>query len=217
MRDKQSSTDWSVWLRKARKAKDWTQEQMAATGGVKRTTYANYEAGTSTPPEELIARYLAAGVKPPAQEVGSPLFPMAGVPVPIPRGCPVPCSDWSDPLDADYEDFIEVDSFFAGKGRFACSIVGDSMYNLLHPGDLCIWQYDMVPKLGSVVIARSHTNEVTCAQLKHDGQQFILHKLNPRYEDAVSDSWVAIGYLVGVIRTDGSKRITVYDPNGIRP
>lgn len=216
MSGKQLGTDWSVWLRRARKSRDWTQAQMAEAAGIKRTTYANYEAGLSNPPESVIARLMSSGIQPPS-EVSNPMHPYPSVLVPIPEGPPVPCSDWSDPLDADYEDFIEVDPMFAGKGRFACRVAGDSMYDLLEQGDLCIWQADKLPKLGTVVIARNAMKEATCAQLKHDGEQFILHKLNPRYPDVVSDHWECLGYLVGIIRTVGSKRVMVFDPNGIRP
>lgn len=219
MGNKKPANDWADWLAKARRAKEWTQHQMADAVGIQRSTYANYELGS--PPrhgwEGVIAKFVALGIQPPPSEVGRPLHPYAAMLVPIPQGAPVPCSDWSDPLDAEYDQFVEVDSFFAGKGRFACPIIGDSMYDLLWPGDLCIWQHDMVPKLGTIIIARNSKNEATCAQLKHDGQHFVLHKLNARYDDATSDEWTALGFLVGILRVQGSKRITVYDPNGIRP
>jgi hypothetical protein len=188
---------------------------MAAAAGIKRTTYANYESGLSNPPESVIAKYLSQGIQPP--EVTKPLHPVGRILVPLPEAPAVPCSDWSDPLSVDYESFIEVDPIFALRGRFACRIIGDSMYPLLHPGDLCIWHAEPNPKLGTVIIARNGQNEATCAQLKHNGEQFVLHKLNPRYPDAESDHWASIGYLVGIIREEGSSYTTIYDPNGIRP
>lgn len=189
---------------------------MAEKLQIKRTTYLAYEYGRARIPAPVMQKLQAMGLDAPP-EVGNPLFP---VPVPrtlVPRGPAVPCSDWSDPLDTDYDDFEEVDSFMAGKGRFASEIVGDSMYDLLWPGDMCIWQQSHNPKLGTVVIAVNRERQATCAQLKHDGEQFILHKLNPRYPDAESDHWECVGFLVGIIRVQGTKRVTVFDPQGIRP
>lgn len=203
-------------LRAFRRRLDMTQEQMAEKLGLKRTTYTAYEQGLSNVPQAIFAQLQKMGFGA-APEVGNPLFPVAVPRTLIPRSPAVPCSDWSDPLDTDYTEFEEVDSFMAGKGRFACEVVGDSMYDLLWPGDMCIWQQSHNPKLGTVVIAVNRDRQATAAQLKHDGEQFILHKLNPRYPDAESDHWECVGFLVGIIRVQGTKRVTVYDPQGIRP
>ncbi len=203
-------------LRKFRRSSEWTQEQMADKLGLKRTTYTAYEQGIANIPQSVYRDLVRMGFEN-APELTAPLFP-APVPVSlIPRGPAVPCSDWSDPLDTDYNEFQEVDSFMAGKGRFACEVVGDSMYDLLWPGDLCVWQSSPAPKLGAIILAVNHEQQATAAQLKHDGTDYILHKLNPRYEDAKSDHWEPKGFLVGIIRTQGTKRVTVYDPMGIRP
>lgn len=91
------------------------------------------------------------------------------------------------------------------------------MYDLLWPGDKCIWQSAAHPKIGTVVIAVNAENQATVAQLKHDGTNYVLHKLNTRYPAVTSDEWECKGFLVGIIRVQGSKRIAVYDPEGIRP
>lgn len=189
---------------------------MAVKLGLRRTTYTAYEQGRANVPQAVYAQLQRMGLSDPA-DVASPTYPSPFPVSMIPRGPAVPCSDWSDPLDTDYNEYVEVDSFMAGKGRFSCEIVGDSMYDLLWPGDICIWQQSQNPKLGTVVIAVNRDKQATCAQLKHDGQQFILHKLNPRYPDAESDHWESVGFLVGIIRVQGTKRVTVFDPQGIRP
>lgn len=215
--------DWGLWLRRARKAREWTQERMATEGDIKRTTYTNYELGTSPVPKELIAKYFSKGIVPPAQspmvvrEVSQPLYPVPALSVPIPKGAPVPCSDWSDPLEAEYENFVEVPAELAGKGRFACEIMGDSMYDLLLPGDLAVFQSHNNPKLGTVIIAVNEQNQATCKQLLYNGAEFILHSVNKKYEDVTSERWEAAGFLVGIVRKDGSRSTTIYDPEGIRP
>lgn len=217
-----ANTEMGERLRALRTKLRLTQAKMAAQFDVDRETYKNWEYGAANLPKKfhaLLTRLEAGGLAAfEPTDLRKPLFPVPHLLVPIPRGPAVPCSDWSDPLEADYNDFTEVDPYMAeGKGRFACEIVGDSMYDLLWPGDLAIWQSEPHPKIGTVVIARTKLNEVTAAQLKHNGTDFVLHKLNSKYEDATADHWEAIGFLVGIIRVEGSKRVTAYDPNGIRP
>lgn len=193
-----------------------TQDEMAEKLGLKRSTYTAYEQERANIPfavfEQL--RKLGFGSIP---EVTAPSYPSPKPMTLIPMGPAVPCSDWSDPLDTDYDEWIEVDLFMSGKGRFACEIVGDSMYDLLWPGDVAIWQESRNPKLGTIVIAKNRDRQATAAQLRHDGEKFYLHKLNPRYPAVESDHWECLGYLVGIVRTQGTKRVTVYDPEGIRP
>jgi SOS-response transcriptional repressor LexA len=193
-----------------------SQEVLARDLGLTRSTYASYEQGAAAVPSAVLRRIEDMGFTT-VSEVGSPLGPL---PVPvtlIPKGPQVPCSSWSDPLDTDYNEFAEVDSYMAGKGRFSCEVVGDSMFDLIWPGDMCVFQSSQSPKLGSIVIARTPRNEATVAQLKHDGTSYVLHKLNPKYPPVTAEQWEVIGYLVGVIRIEGTRRTAVFDPSGIRP
>ena len=199
-----------------RKVLDLTQEQMADRLGLPRTTYTAYEQDRANIPQKVYDHLKKLGFGK-APEVTNPLYP-SPVPVTlIPKGPAVPCSDWSDPLDTEYHEYAEVDSYMAADGRFVTEMVGDSMYDLLWPGDVCVWQADKTPKLGSIVIAVSSDHRATCAQLKHNGKEFVLHKLNPKYDPAEADHWGCIGYLVGILRLQGTKRVSVYDPSGIRP
>jgi len=202
-------------LRRFRRKLDFTQEQMAERLKLKRTTYTSYEDERANLPPSVLSELRSLGFG--LAEVSAPQHPQ---PVPvtlIPRGPSVPCSDWSDPLDASFADFEEVDSYMAGKGRFACDVIGDSMYDLLWPGDKCVWQSSANPKLGTVVLATNGKHEATVAQLKHDGTDYVLHKLNAKYPPVTADHWECKGFLVGIIRIQGSKRVAVYDPEGIRP
>jgi SOS-response transcriptional repressor LexA len=199
-----------------RKVMDLTQEQMADKLGIPRTTYTAYEQERANVPHKVYEQLKKYGFGK-APEVTNPMYPS---PVPVtllPKGPPVPCSDWSDPLDSEYHEYAEVDSYLAGEGRFVTEMVGDSMYDLLWPGDVCVWQSTTQPKLGTTVIAVNRERQATCAQLRHDGKEFILHKLNPRYAPAEADHWECIGYLVAILRVQGTKRVSVFDPSGIRP
>lgn len=203
-------------LRRFRRGLDLAQEQMAERLGLKRSTYVSYEHEFANVPARVLRLMQAIGFGE-APEVSNPLFPS---PVPqslIPKGPAVPCSSWSDPLDTDYDDFQEVDSYMAGKGRFASEMVGDSNYDLIWPEDVCVWQSADSFKIGTMVLAVNSKLEATAAQLKHDGTDYILHKLNPKYEDVTSVHWKTVAYLVGIIRIQGTKRVAVYDPQGIRP
>lgn len=153
----------------------------------------------------------------PYSEVSTPSIPVSQSEVAMPYAGKISAGvkvDWTDPYES--EDFEFVPSSMTGKGRFSCRIDGDSMFDLLHPDDLCVFQSHMTPRLGLVVLYRHHDMTATIKQLKHDGTKFLLHPLNPAYEDCEAEGR-CIGYLVGVIRRWGTREITVYDPQGITP
>jgi SOS-response transcriptional repressor LexA len=186
-----------------------------------------WEAGKHDPPPEKIneaaralevpTAYLTTGKGEPGKETGTPLYPVSFPVVQIAYGGFVPAGDWIDPFET--EDLVEVDAKFDAPGRFAARIEGSSMFPLLHPDDLAIFQTYTTrrPQIGHVVLARrSHDNFVTVKQLAHDGQEFMLRALNPAHEDAVAPQWESIGFLIGIIRKRGSYQRSDYNPEGIR-
>jgi SOS-response transcriptional repressor LexA len=104
----------------------------------------------------------------------------------------------------------------AGRCRFACHVRTDSMYDLILPDDLLVFQAQDVPKLGAVVLWRTFDSRVAVKTLKHNGENYYLHSENPRYEDCLADGQ-QIGFLVGIIREIGSLRTTSFDATGFRP
>lgn len=122
--------------------------------------------------------------------------------------------NWSDPYESDDYEFVP--SVMAAQGRFCCRIDGDSMFDLLHPDDLCVFHPHKSPRLNLVVLYRHFDMTGTIKQLKHDGERFILHPTNPAYED-VHAQGDCLGYLVGIVRKWGSREVMVYDPDGITP
>ncbi len=185
----------------------------------------NWLMGENDPPAEMLPK-LARRLNKSIQfllgepdlpmEVGSALFPISVPKVQLPKIGSISAGDWSDPTDSD--DFEFVDAEMAdGKGRFACTIDGDSMYDLLWPGDLTIWtKYEFGGRPGLIVIARNGSSQLTTKQLIKRSEGFYLHPLNQKYEDQILKG-DPLGFLVGIIRIVGSKRVTVYDPRGIRP
>jgi SOS-response transcriptional repressor LexA len=186
-------TNWglSEALRVWRKSKRHTQEEIAEALGMTRGGYANYEAGTAPVPNDKLAKLRRMGFQ---SGVSSPSIPMETLRAPVPYIGLVAASsmaNWTDPNDTDTMEFVPSEMAEA-RGRFACRIEGDSMFDLLWPDDLCVSQQDPAMKIGAIILHRSSEGMVTIKQLKHNGTSFILHPLNPSYEDCLA-SGVVVG------------------------
>lgn len=203
-------------LRAFRKKLRMTQEEFAKLGGATRAAYKNWELGFSKPPEAILQRFRAAGM---GADVGSPLAPIIAAQQAMPYVGFVSCSqpvDWSDPMDST--DWVYVPDEMFDKDRFAARVEKDSMYPLLQPDDLAVFQSHPVPKVGRVCIYRTSDGRVTIKVIRHNGTNYVLHALNPSVEDHIVDTpGTCIGYLVGIVRQIGRRKITDYDPDGIIP
>jgi SOS-response transcriptional repressor LexA len=200
-------------LRAFRRRMDLTQENMAQRLNLKRTTYTSYEQGQAQPPSKILEQLREMGF----EEAGQTKIAAGQLLVPLPFIGTVSASsevNWSDPLDT--EEMEEVPPEMAGKGRFCCRVGSDSMYELLWPGDLAVFQKDPTPRIKAVIFYRTFENKVTIKQLLHNGRVYVLHPLNPAYDD-IEAKGDCIGHLVGIVREHGSRRITVYDRHGIQP
>jgi SOS-response transcriptional repressor LexA len=210
-------------IRAIRKKLGMSVRVFAEKIGAKESTVHNWIYGGSAmvPLESIEKARVLAG-----DQVGSPLIPIINPMVPIPFIGAVAASspvDWTNPLESDDLEFVpnemaELRKDGNGKfiGRFACKVVGDSMIPLLYPDDLLVFESSNVPKIGVVVLHRSDDKTITVKTLKHNGTEFLLQALNPAYE-SVPARGLVIGHLVGVVRQQGSRRTTEYDPSGIRP
>lgn len=202
-------------LREWRKSRRYTQEEIAAMLGMTRGGYANYEAGTAPIPSEKLRRLRQIGFQ---SSVSEPIIPYEQIRAPIPYVGLMSASskvNWTDPHETETYEYVPSE-MAEQRGRFACRIEGDSMFDLLWPDDLCVFQQDASLKIGAVVLHRDGDGRATIKQLKHNGASFILHPLNPSYEDCIATGAV-VGYLVGIVREQGTRRVTVYDSHGIRP
>lgn len=200
-------------LRELRARLRLTQEAMATRLNIPRATYKNWEYGDANPPATILSEIAVLET-----DVSNPTIPAYQLEVPLRSIGAIAASqkvDWTDPFDSD--DFEDVPGHMAGdRGRFSCRVASDSMMPLLHPNDVCVWQQSAIPKIGAVILYRHPDNKVTIKQLKHDGQHYVLHPLNESYQDE-QGTGEQIGYLVGYVRKLGTRTVTDYDPDGIRP
>jgi SOS-response transcriptional repressor LexA len=202
-------------LKVLRNSSRYTLKGFARLLGVSDTTYANWEYGKARTPLAMLekARAIANG-----DDVTRPSIPAPELKIQVPYIGQVAAStpvDWSDPFDAIEFEYVPTEMGDA-KGRFSARVIGLSMYPLLLPGDLVVFQSTNIPKLGVVVLHRSNDNQVTVKELKHDGERFILSSTNEAFPDVPAEGLV-IGHLVGIVREQGSRITTEYDSNGIRP
>lgn len=208
-----------------REAMRFTQQELADRLGVPLSRYKNWEYGRSqTPPAILaVARQLYA-TEAPRSEVGSPRGAISETEVPVPYIGKIAAStpvDWSDPLDAPLLEPVPV-HMMTQKGVFTARVGGDSMMPLLQPEDLCIFVAREEAPPGLIVLYMQteveegrEVNAATIKQLKHDGTRYVLHALNPAVPDVHANGRV-IGVLTGYVREIGRRRITDFDPDGIR-
>ncbi|MEZ5163300.1 MAG: S24 family peptidase [Fimbriimonadaceae bacterium] len=202
-------------LRQFRDSLGLTQEEMAAKLEIKRSRYANYETGLREPKRKVLQSLIALGYQP---EVGPPLIPASQLLIPIPYLGFISASDpvnWTDPFESESFEYVPPEMGDV-RGRFACRVASDSMYPILEPDDVCVFQKDSIPKIGTIIMFRSEDLRITIKQVTHNGTDFVLHPINNKYEDCIAQG-ECLGYLVGVVRERGTLRTTIYDASGIRP
>lgn len=202
-------------LRDFRKSINATQEELAAKIGIKRARYANFESGHSRPDELILNQLRKFGFQ---SEVGPPLIPASQLLVPIPYIGYVAASNpvnWTDPYESESFEYVPPEMGDA-RGRFACRVASDSMMPFLEPDDILVFQKSEIPKLRHIILYRSEDNLITVKQLGHNGTNYVLIPINPRY-DEIEAKGETLGFLVGIIRERGTLRTTIYDASGIRP
>lgn len=202
-----------------------TQAAMADRIGVPLPRYKNWEYGRATTPKDALlkARHMAA-TEAPRADVGEFRGAITEAEVLVPYIGKIAASsplEWGNPLEAPLSESVPV-HMAAQKGVFTARVGGDSMMPFLQPDDLCIFVVREDPPPGLIVYYIQTEFEgdgaqfsCTIKQLKHDGQRYILHALNPSTEDVYANGRV-IGVLTGYIREIGKRKITDYDPDGIR-
>jgi len=209
------STTPAEELKELRLKLRFTMNQFAERLGITPTKLQNYEYGKTEPPRELLskARAITRG-----DDVSEPKVPAPELRIPIPFIGQVAAStpvDWTDPYEASEMEYVPNEMGDA-KGRYCARVVGLSMHPLLLPDDLVIFQSSNIPKLGIVVMHRSNDNQITVKELKHDGKDFILASCNALYPPVIAEGLI-VGHLVGIVRHQGLRTTTEYDPSGIRP
>ncbi len=95
----------------------------------------------------------------------------------------------------DSEDWIWTQA--KGPNVFALKVQGDSMEPEFREGEIIILPPHIAWEVGSYVIVKNGEGEATFKQLKKKGNMWVLHLLNPRYEDIAVDNRQL--YVVGVV------------------
>ena len=99
----------------------------------------------------------------------------------------VTAGNWSQVCD-DYEpgDGGEwIDSDVPGQSIFALRVNGDSMEPEFHDGEVITVNPHIETLPGDFVVVKNSEDETTFKQLKRYGTSWVLHPLNPKYEDQV--------------------------------
>ena len=153
-------------------------------------------------------------------ELDGPRIPVDYPSAQIPFAGQVPCdSEWGDPLAAD--EFMDVQLQFEHPKRFGATVVGDSCYPALLPGDTTIWHADFSPTYGLIVLAqRKGDHGCTVKQLEYDAERGRprLHPVNPAHgEPEDGEGWGVIARLVAVLRQEDGLKKTWFLQTGLRP
>lgn len=201
-------------LKAWRRTYRFTQKEVADRVGVSRGAYANWESDLAVPTHSNLLRLRELGFQ---SDVGPPMIPAPIATVPVPYIGFVSASSPSDWRDPDLcESFEDVPGEWDTRGCFTCRVDTDSMYPLIYPGDLLMFKQEPVPRINAAIMYRCKSGLITIKQLKHDGERFVLHPLNTSYSDVLADG-LQIGFLVGIIRKEGKRKLTIYDDSGIIP
>jgi SOS-response transcriptional repressor LexA len=211
-----ANTEISAELKAIREDLRMTITGFADALGVERHTYRNWEYGKSKRiPDDVMTRARMMRAR---GDVGPFTIPASELLIPVPYIGYVSASDppnWTDPFESESFEYVPPE-MGDGKGKFSLRILGDSMYDLLLPDDLCVFQASAIERISCVILHRSQDNLLTVKTLRHDGEKFLLKAENIRYPEVEARGSV-VGFLLGIVRVQGSRKVTVYDGNGIRP
>ncbi|GAB4389018.1 MAG: XRE family transcriptional regulator [Thermodesulfovibrionales bacterium] len=181
------------FIRMKRKGKGLSARQLAELSGVSDAHIIYIEKGLRNPTFERLARILEAlgtgfdellsstGRGTAANVEPVPMSPLQRVPVVT----WVVAGRWKEVCDAfepgDADEWI--DSDVRGRNVFALKVVGDSMEPEFKEGEVIIVNPHVEPAPGDFVVVKNRAEEATFKQLKRYGPRWVLHPLNPKYED----------------------------------
>lgn len=220
-----------LWLSGLRNAQGWTQLDLAERLGISRSLVAGYEAGTRPIAPAVVARLhdlFPNAPRMPLPSDGSNIVDVRLLSadedddddeVEMPYAGLVPTSDdWGDPLESAGR--LKVPRRFRREGRYAARVVGDSCWPALKQGDVTIWEPDLAPRAGLLVLAqRRGDHGCTVKQYKQNARgQDVLVPVNPSSAAPPDGTgWGVIAKLVGVIRQRGKGRFVWADDDGLTP
>ena len=96
---------------------------------------------------------------------------------------------------ADVEEWVW--TMAKGPNVFALRVEGDSMEPEFREGEIIVVNPHIAWEAGNYVIVKNADGEATFKQIKKKGKMWVLHPLNPKYEDIQVDNRQL--YVVGVV------------------
>ena len=174
-------------LKNARKAKGYTQAQLAALVSLSRQAYSTYETGRRDPDTQTIAKiasYLDVSLDYLLDRNGEPdknknRIPLLGT---VPAGTPTEAIE-------DVEEYIDIYPRFVKHGEFfALRVQGDSMEPDIRHGDIAIIEKQEFIDNGSVAVVRVNGQDTTIKRVKLAANGLMLIPSNPAYDPVFFDS-----------------------------
>ena len=192
-------------LKKARKERGYTQDQLAQGVNVSKSSISRYESGTQMPELatiKLIAKYLNISHQYLLEDeyTNEYLVQEEFVKIPIVGSIRAGMPILAEENIIGYE-IISKGEIMSSKEYFYLKVKGDSMINArIHEGDLVlVVKQDYVDNNGDIMAVRVNGNEATLKRVFIQEKGILLQAENPKYEPLYyPKSDVANGY-VGII------------------
>jgi SOS-response transcriptional repressor LexA len=185
-------------LKSARKARDWTQEDLAKRSGVLQSDISKIERGQTLRPLGLLALASALQCDPYWLETGNEhKIPLVGNVTPAKARSKVPliswvaAGSWGEVTDmfqpGEAEEWIEAYESSPSSSAFALRVDGDSMKNQhgepsFPDGTIILVDPNRSAQAGDFVVAKDvSTQKATFKKLMHDAGRWYLKPLNSAY------------------------------------
>ena len=203
-----------------------TYKEVADKIGISPTTLNSYMVGRTEPSLELaqeLANVLGTSL---SSLIGSSMewfaidgckYVIANGMIQLPSVGLAAAGDWQDPGDMDEYEYIDAD-MVVKRNQFCFRADGDSMFDFIYPGDLCVacvWANG--GRSGHVALVRDEDNKMTVKQYKTIAGQATLIPYNQNYSPQPFRGEL-LGYVMGYVRLNGDgTRHTVFNANGLIP
>ncbi len=172
--------DFKEKIKKYRKERGLSQEDLAAQFGYKSfTTIQKWEDGSSTPPVKVIrqlAAFFGVSTEDLLNESSQIAIPILGTV----RGGPLRYAqeEWLG------QELVPLDETVGGE-YFYLEVIGDSMIGArIYPGDLVYVKRSSIVNSGTIAVVLVN-DEANLKRVFFKGSTMVLHSENPKYEDMV--------------------------------
>lgn len=190
--------------------------EIVGLGPKSRSTYANYENDNSSVPIPVLERARSEVSKRYSEGNGRTVR-LAGVE--NGRIKVVGTASAGEGADSISDDeLVDVPIEMARAEYSGLKIEGDSMMPLIEPGDVAVFRDHPSQRQGLVFAVRKAIDgQIIVKRLVFRENSWKLEPANETYNtEPVLPGDQLLGFLVGIVRTQGTMRTTIHDPSGIR-